>query len=193
MPACSVQALVRAYVGGSTADAETQEPLTDEELQEGLMAGFGARARRKHMQRHAASLASKKDGPTSVSADMAEGHSSATDTAVASSPDETSTAAILADTDGVDGEVCESGAPQAAERGVEPVTGKVAVSSTTLSAGDEDEDQDIAEGSASSEGVQESATEELLVRDTAAAPLDLHLSGTHPNHANLALSPLVKH
>ena len=49
------QALVRAYVGVSTAAADVQQPLTEQELQEGLMAGFGARARRKHMQRHAAS------------------------------------------------------------------------------------------------------------------------------------------
>ncbi|KAK9908142.1 hypothetical protein WJX75_003265 [Coccomyxa subellipsoidea] len=49
-------ALVRAYVRGSTATAAGQQPLTGEELQEGLMAGFGARARRKHMQRHAAGL-----------------------------------------------------------------------------------------------------------------------------------------
>lgn len=51
---CAGQALVRAYVRGGEAAGSGQESLAEEELQEGLMAGFGARARRKHMQRHAA-------------------------------------------------------------------------------------------------------------------------------------------
>jgi hypothetical protein len=40
------------YVRGSSA-VSTGPPLSILELQEGLMAGFGARARRKHMQRYA--------------------------------------------------------------------------------------------------------------------------------------------
>ena len=49
-----LQMLVRAHVAANTnIQILPRGPLSDEELQEGLMAGFGARARRKHVQRHA--------------------------------------------------------------------------------------------------------------------------------------------
>ena len=49
-----LQMLVRAHVAANTnIQILPHGPLSDEELQEGLMAGFGARARRKHVQRHA--------------------------------------------------------------------------------------------------------------------------------------------
>ena len=59
---------------GSTATAAEQQPLTGEELQEGLMAGFGARARRKHMQRHAAGLLAGACGGADVGADFSDRH-----------------------------------------------------------------------------------------------------------------------
>lgn len=164
--ACFVQALVRAYVRGSTDDTAEQQQLTDEELQEGLMAGFGARARRKHMQRHAASLAAKGEEAADVSADMADGQGSAAD---ASSLSESSTAPTTADSHCVAREVTGTGALQVAERRVEPATGKLAVSSCTLSAGDPDGDQEVANGFADSEGVQNAAAEEVMVRGTAVA------------------------
>ena len=44
--------LVRAHVAANTdIPALSGGPLSEEELQEGLMAGFGARARRRHAQR----------------------------------------------------------------------------------------------------------------------------------------------
>ena len=47
--------LVRAHVVANTGlKTLPGGPLSDGELQEGLMAGFGGRARRKHIQRHAA-------------------------------------------------------------------------------------------------------------------------------------------
>ena len=50
-----LQMLVRAHVAANTAvQTPLGGPLSVAELQEGLMAGFGARARRKHIQRHAA-------------------------------------------------------------------------------------------------------------------------------------------
>lgn len=50
-----LQMLIRAHVAANTAvQTPLGGPLSDAELQEGLMAGFGARARRKHIQRHAA-------------------------------------------------------------------------------------------------------------------------------------------
>ena len=59
-PTCQVQMLVRAHVAANTGvQTLLGGPLSDEELQEGLMAGFGGRARRKHMQRHAARTGSQ--------------------------------------------------------------------------------------------------------------------------------------
>ena len=55
-----VQMLVRAHVAANTGlQTLTGGPLSDVELQEGLMAGFGGRARRKHIQRHAARTGSQ--------------------------------------------------------------------------------------------------------------------------------------
>lgn len=180
MLACYVQALVRAYVRGSTADISGQEGLTDEELQAGLMAGFGARARRKHMQRHAASLAAKKEGAADASADMRVTHSNIANAAAASSPDENSIVSTKAGTDDVDREVSESGVLQVAERGVKSGMGKQAVSSSNISAGNQDEDQESADGFEDPEGVQDSAAEELTVRDFL-APF-----WVYPNQAGLA-------
>ena len=57
---CQVQMLVRAHVAANTGlQTLPGGPLSDGELQEGLMAGFGGRARRKHMQRHAARTGSQ--------------------------------------------------------------------------------------------------------------------------------------
>ena len=59
-PTCQVQMLVRAHVAANTVvQTLPGGPLSDGELQEGLMAGFGGRARRKHMQRHAARTGSQ--------------------------------------------------------------------------------------------------------------------------------------
>lgn len=68
---------------GSTATAAGQQPLTGEELQEGLMAGFGARARRKHMQRHAAGLLAGACGGADVGADISDRHEHAASAAAA--------------------------------------------------------------------------------------------------------------
>ena len=58
-PDCTAwpQMLVRAHVAANT-DVNTLPggPLSGKELQEGLMAGYGSRARRKHVQRHARKL-----------------------------------------------------------------------------------------------------------------------------------------
>ena len=59
-PTCQKQMLVRAHVAANTGvQTLPGGPLSDGELQEGLMAGFGGRARRKHMQRHAARTGSQ--------------------------------------------------------------------------------------------------------------------------------------
>ena len=64
-----LQMLVRAHVAANT-DVETQPggALSEEELQEGLMAGYGSRARRKHMQRHA-NRRSAQQAPPAVQED----------------------------------------------------------------------------------------------------------------------------
>ena len=56
-PMAWLQMLVRAHVAANT-DVQTLPggSLSDKELQEGLMAGYGTRARRKHFQRHARKL-----------------------------------------------------------------------------------------------------------------------------------------
>ena len=56
-----LQMLVRAHVAANT-DLQTLQggPLSAEELQEGLMAGYGSRARRKHVQRHARKLSAHR-------------------------------------------------------------------------------------------------------------------------------------
>ena len=57
---CLLQMLVRAHVAANTGvQTLPGGPLSDGELQEGLMGGFGGRARRKHMQRHAARTGSQ--------------------------------------------------------------------------------------------------------------------------------------
>ncbi|BDA45050.1 probable exosome component 10 at N-terminal half [Coccomyxa sp. Obi] len=183
-------ALVRAYVRGSTADAAGHEALTDEELQEGLMAGFGARARRKLMQRHAASLAANKV-EADVSADLAEGRSSAADATAAFSPDGSSGAPTSVNTDSVDRGVSENGALPAAERGVEPGMCEEAVSSSTLSAGDRDEGQKLADKFVGSEGVQESATEEVSETPAAAAARDLNKGG-HQWHGRKVVEAVLE-
>ena len=55
---CTAQALIKVYARGASATGITDAPLSEAELQEGLTAGFGARARRKHLQR----LAAKSNG-----------------------------------------------------------------------------------------------------------------------------------
>lgn len=59
-----LQMLVRAHVAANT-DVETRPggALSDEELQEGLMAGYGSRARRKHLQRHAKKRSAQQAPP----------------------------------------------------------------------------------------------------------------------------------